>query len=1150
MTRKHSKHKGEKDKSQSNSRRHTPNYSGEKSKIEQKAQYSGGSSLPGQSSLSPCTEKRRKLSHLEVETLKTVKRSPEDQAKSFWPRSADSSEKNKSKSEKYKYHTASLKSSSSDDKNTRHKLKQKKKHKKHSREESKEKKHHSSSSTKHAADTYVSEAQPNELQRCKRCQSSKFCKHLFKCEAKLSSAEVDPEVLKTKTCGPTYESLQNDFQYFVNKTYFLKKAEETCESDITNRSTIEPTGAASKLTSYDKPRDLLKEFESKEQTKNSPELQDESNYSDTVQNSEGSREVLKNIEELGGFKNKSHHMNLHEKSKISKNEFDVWKVTNAPLRPVKNTNFNDGSKFLESSFWEKCNKISNSLRVLRKKSKTLERVRDETSTERTSSHLTKFSKKSGDDLKPLEVKKANISIEESTTSGTDNRVFNLPKRPSNDSRSTKSVNEGKEILEYSPKHEASNSQQSRIFQRTEILTFSSKNSENAEQLKMTKPEKKFQSFKIAKPCVIDALPQAGSKKLLTSDGKSSDNSTKSTSLLQNLVLAPQQLDSQITSEFTTLLNDADMDTDQKMEITEELQTARYEKVLEVELGQSYGELTSMEIDPPEEVKTFLSQSIPQPDILLVLDTNIFISHLNFIVNLRDHGVSGVGFPILVIPWVVLQELDSLKNGKLSGGVNRKAVPAVHFVYSCFKGRHPHVWGQSMQQAAQKFLINVNNQIGTGDQHLSAEESALDVTGIISELEKSLGCALSVILETEMKKAYDDLWMEILFVKPPWSLGNLLQCLKKHWMAVFGLLVKRNLQSSVEILSDYFQADKRPKYNRFTVTWMLAESKNILKAFTSISDYGGILPRSLAVLDELLTKISEGDMKIEQNSECLQTSKKLLEMADISAQSPLHPDPERHITLLPFSCNASDPASEMENSQVVKKSQQTWATFENVWNIITKYSSLIFATFNLPYNSFAVEMDSKLPLPEEAFQSLQKLVPAVKELLAGIQRILSSDSNVQDFEKLMEILHIFLTNEKTSNSAMGISAQDLHECFTHEDYRSSMVDFQQTKPKVKTREHSRRVRKMVIERHRSGEGYKTISNALNMPRNSMQSIVTKWKTHETTPTLPRSGCPSKCSFQRRMALVRETTVMITITLGFRSQWLQLEVTFMATQLLRP
>lgn len=120
-----------------------------------------------------------------------------------------------------------------------------------------------------------------------------------------------------------------------------------------------------------------------------------------------------------------------------------------------------------------------------------------------------------------------------------------------------------------------------------------------------------------------------------------------------------------------------------------------------------------------------------------------------------------------------------------------------------------------------------------------------------------------------------------------------------------------------------------------------------------------------------------------------------------------------------------------------KRQQIWATFENVWNIIYKYSSLIFATFNLPHNSLAVVMDSKLPLPEEAFQSLQKLVPAVKELLAGIQRILSSDNNVQDFEKLTEILHLFLTNE-TNNSASGMSAQDLHECFTHEEYRMKLT----------------------------------------------------------------------------------------------------------------
>lgn len=42
--------------------------------------------------------------------------------------------------------------------------------------------------------------------------------------------------------------------------------------------------------------------------------------------------------------------------------------------------------------------------------------------------------------------------------------------------------------------------------------------------------------------------------------------------------------------------------------------------------------------------------------------------------------------------------------------------------------------------------------------------------------------------------------------------------------------------------------------------------------------------------------------------------------------------------------------------------------------------------------------------------------------------------------------------------------------------------------------------------------------------------TSWEVSETTNTLPMSGCPSKLGHQRRMALVREATVMPTATLG--------------------
>lgn len=61
----------------------------------------------------------------------------------------------------------------------------------------------------------------------------------------------------------------------------------------------------------------------------------------------------------------------------------------------------------------------------------------------------------------------------------------------------------------------------------------------------------------------------------------------------------------------------------------------------------------------------------------------------------------MGFPVVLIPWVVLQEMDSLKRGKdLLGSVAHLAIPAISYIYNSLKSREPHLWGQSMQQAAE------------------------------------------------------------------------------------------------------------------------------------------------------------------------------------------------------------------------------------------------------------------------------------------------------------------------------------------------------------------------------------------------------------------------------------------------------------------
>ena len=85
-----------------------------------------------------------------------------------------------------------------------------------------------------------------------------------------------------------------------------------------------------------------------------------------------------------------------------------------------------------------------------------------------------------------------------------------------------------------------------------------------------------------------------------------------------------------------------------------------------------------------------------------------------------------------------------------------------------------------------------------------------------------------------------------------------------------------------------------------------------------------------------------------------------------------------------------------------------------------------------------------------------------------------------------------------------------------------------KANMKTKELSKEVRHKVVEKHRSGEGYK-ISKLLIVPLNTVKSIIKKWKTYHTTQTIPRSGCPSKLSSRASRKLVRDVTVNPTMTL---------------------
>ena len=67
-----------------------------------------------------------------------------------------------------------------------------------------------------------------------------------------------------------------------------------------------------------------------------------------------------------------------------------------------------------------------------------------------------------------------------------------------------------------------------------------------------------------------------------------------------------------------------------------------------------------------------------------------------------------------------------------------------------------------------------------------------------------------------------------------------------------------------------------------------------------------------------------------------------------------------------------------------------------------------------------------------------------------------------------------------------------------------------------------LRDRIVSRHRSGEGYQNNSAALRVPKNTVASIILKWKKFGTIKTLLGAGRLAKLSNRGRRALVREVT----------------------------
>ncbi|XP_054443628.1 transcriptional protein SWT1 [Pteronotus mesoamericanus] len=531
------------------------------------------------------------------------------------------------------------------------------------------------------------------------------------------------------------------------------------------------------------------------------------------------------------------------------------------------------------------------------------------------------------------------------------------------------------------------------------------------------------------------------------------------------------------------------DTDEEMQIVEELHAARAGKSVDLPVVPPPGELSSMEIDLVEDdVHASAANTASDKHLLIVIDTNILMNHLKFVKILKTTEMPGFDRLVLIIPWVVVQELDRMKAGKLLKYAQHKAIPAVRFINDSLRDQDRKLWGQSIQLASQKLygLSDENNDdrvlkcclqyqelfpsslviLCTDDRNLrnkglisgvkslskdelsaeffslspnialfhqpygsqqqlkaeaiplgdSNEEKSTNsgqlilLEGIVSDLEKSLGTALSSILETEMKIAFGNLWMEMLYLKPPWTLMHLIQCFKKHWLAVFGLIMEKNLLLTVESLYENL-CKANSAVDFATVKFLLQDSQSLLHAFSTRSNYDGVLPQAFAQVNTLLRTLAEIKTKLNQNPSENTASKKQEDDSPVKSNN-------QETTVFTGS-HLPQP----------NKHQEIWSVLESVWVTIYENSTDVFQ--RLGSNSSLTS--SKIASFEEAFIYLQKLMAAVKNILEGIQRILVPNSNYQDVETLYNVLIKYEVNE-----SVKFTAQELYDCVSQTEYRERLT----------------------------------------------------------------------------------------------------------------
>lgn len=337
------------------------------------------------------------------------------------------------------------------------------------------------------------------------------------------------------------------------------------------------------------------------------------------------------------------------------------------------------------------------------------------------------------------------------------------------------------------------------------------------------------------------------------------------------------------------------------------------------------------------------------------------------------------------------------------------------------------------------------------QEVLAEKRA-KADDLVCELQCVMREGLAVVVETEMRAAYEDLWDKIVFIKPPWTLADLLQLLDKHWIAVFGQVFKRNIRTTVENLRKHFSGSGGSPGCLANASVLLDQAHDLFECIAQRSCYNGAITKCVTAILILQRKCKEF-RSVQVQSTGAQSS-----VVTGPPQVPaLHgpgtgnsPRSSSNETVQEnFSLRFEEGSEESSIVHEINTAQAdsnphalVLSTFETIWNAVNQFSAQIFNGVGFPHPiPQNVLKDLAQPSREQAVQFLSRLCSCLAFVVTAIQSVLqepkgSERGNFQMFENLLQAVKQFFQEILSMNT--NVTATDLFKFARDPNTRMGLI----------------------------------------------------------------------------------------------------------------